>query len=238
MTPNPFSKLRRRTTNWRFEQKAKRESLKRKGKGPFRGPTREGIFQTVNVGAGKWQNMEPTAKKFPKRQYVAVDTAYVPEWAAGSRLPASGSILRKIPNITLRDTNISKVIEEMKQKQQKTRHITVDMPDPDRDPEKLFTVIFDEAPQILLPNGKIFVSTESPHIATIIQLQSRSRRFKMRELPTITPEKKQRLTTTMSAYFEDKTIKGQKMVRQFEITFGLKKAIPDKNQRHHWPRTR
>ncbi|HIH22080.1 MAG: hypothetical protein J4478_02920 [Candidatus Diapherotrites archaeon] len=52
-------------------QKAK--SLKRVGKGPFRGPTPEGVFQTIDVGAGTAKWLRQQARKFPRRKYVAVE---------------------------------------------------------------------------------------------------------------------------------------------------------------------
>jgi|GEM_PF-4634584 len=52
------------------------KSLKRIGRGPFRGPTPEDVIQTLDVGAGTTPLTLDKAKMYKHRKYLVADPIY------------------------------------------------------------------------------------------------------------------------------------------------------------------
>lgn len=209
--------------------------LKRRGKGPFKGYTPRRTFQTVDVGAGFGDWLRDQAVKFPGRKYVAVDPAF------GSHLEKKGQELRNLriifkplrtSRVVVKPMKISEFIDEMESKGLKTRHINIDLPD-EQIEQYNFDKLFREAQRILIPNGKIFVSSEKAGIIYDIKALANKHGLKTRLLRPFekgSPETKK--TLFMRNYgFEFK-------IHRLEITFGLKKAIPLKMQRRKWPNSK
>mgnify|MGYP001612625527 CR=1 FL=1 len=164
--------------------------LKRRGKGPFRGPSPSNVFQTVDVGTGRGNRLESIAKRFPKRKYVAVEKLFKdPEhdllWstAASPRIPA----LKKA-GVVVRPQELRSFIDYMERHGQRTRYINFDMPIPGgftQFKEYLgdrygFRKLFANVPKILLPNGKIFVKTENLDFVDFLQRLAKRHGLKTR----------------------------------------------------------
>src|SRR3989344_2430673 len=126
--------------------------LRKRGR-PFKGPTPEGVFQTVDVGSAGAEWLRQRAQKFSRRKYAAVDPYYAkPEIEfLPKNLGASGVLVRAV--------KISDFIDEMKAKGWRTRHFNIDMPEPFlRINDKYdFPRLFSEAEHGMLPGGQIFI---------------------------------------------------------------------------------
>lgn len=165
--------------------------LKRRGKGPFRGPTPPKVFQAVDIGTGDGRRLESIAKRFPNRKYVAVDpslhekvlgSAFAPPRGTAERLSQAG--------INVRPEKAMSFIEEMKKRGEKTRFISINMPSHAKNEghwrdDYGFRHIFESVPKILLPNGKIFITTESPEFAEHLKKMAEDAGLKTRPLREI-----------------------------------------------------
>ncbi len=193
--------------------------LKRIGKGPFGRLTQPKIFQTVDIGSGKAEWIMRRAKRNSLRNYAVVDPAYCDKdfWSV---FAAGQTIAKDFPNIKVAPQYYSAFIDEMKKNGWKARHINIDMPDIATSLEGLFR----EAPNILLPNGKIFVTAGSKNIINNLCKDAEEHGLKVRELKPLLSGHIQRLTGYMKEF-------SQTEFYRLEITFGLKKAIPDKKAR-------
>ncbi|HLD58035.1 MAG TPA: hypothetical protein VI977_00125 [archaeon] len=216
----------------------KRESNKL---GPFRGQPPRKVFQMLDIGSGRGDFLARRAAANPRRIYAAVDPIYdvrrTEARAAHDELAKSnaafGTIFRvllgKHRNIRIIGKDFSEFIGEMKRKGWKTRSINIDMPSPlhtrrQMDYEKIFSQVQD----ILLPNGKIFVASEDKKTIEHIKNAAEKCGLKAREMPPLTGKERKRLTMQMRFQGTD--------IYRLEITFGLKKALPEREQRKNWPR--
>ena len=146
---------------------------------------------------------------------------------------AFGTIFRVLlgrhRNIRIIGKDFLGFIDEMKRKGLKTRSINIDMPLPLHTRRPMdYEKIFSHAQDILLPNGKIFVASEDMKTLEHIKRAAENCGLKARKLKPLTGIEKKRLTLQMR--FLDT------LIYRLEITFGLKKAIPDKAQREKWTR--
>ena len=228
MVLKTIQKARRRVRHWFFERGAKRMSLKRKGSGPFRGPTPSGVFQTVDSGAGTGEYVLGQARRYSQRKYVAIDPRFNPEIqfnnaAEAARLKQNG--------VHVSDLQLQDFIGVMKQNHWKTRYINVDM---SAIPEEDYHVrtFFEELPNVLLPNGKVFFAGEWKILLAQVKKAAEAHGFKTRwrkNFPT------RGLRTTDMRKFESMDVINPG-IKRLEITYGLKAAIQNKNQRRNWPR--
>ena len=223
-----------------------------KRRGLFRGKTPANVFQTVDVGSHSSHYIPLQARKIPGRKYALVDPKF------NSRANYAPSIGTFIPylrglGVRVRSKTISKFLGEMVQKGWKTRHFNIDMPLP-WDPEAKpvygtwrdsydFKKWFQLAPKVLVPNGKIFISSERSDMLGDIASFARQAGLKVRELKPfkthsngkpIPIERYHRLTPTMRFNMDPKYGPGIIQIFRIEITLGLKKAIPEKANRRNW----
>jgi len=201
--------------------------------GPFRGPAPRGVFQTIEVGSGRGEFVESRAEKHPHRRYAAVEPNYAPG-SLSEVMNIRREKLRQQPNISLYSQRIEHALDEMRKEGIRARHMNIDMPIPIEartEYLKMWKKIFELAPHILLPNGSIFVSSESTETLKTISEMARKAGFRVRALKPIQESAKTRRTYFME-YFHDSEYK----IHRLQITFGLKKAIPKKWGRRNWPR--
>lgn len=263
--------------------------LKRRGKGPFRGPSPQNVFQTVDVGTGRGYRLESIAKRFPNRKYVAVERLFrypEHEWSGSTTSPPRIPALKKA-GVVVMPQDLRTFIDYMKRHGQRTRYINFDMPIPGgfthikeylRD-RYGFRKLFANVPHILLPNGKIFVKTENLDFIGFLQRLAERQGLKTRPpLRINVADIKRSIGSTQTIYAPAKQLKPNKvramidkvetrteksarrtqegmgnsetfgghpitsfMADKFgfyvlEITYGLKKAIPNKKKRRRWPR--
>ncbi len=173
------------------------------------------------MGSGHADIPASLAKRFPNRKYAVVE----PLMAPGKKFDYRARELIK-RGVLVFPGSISRFLDFMKKNGLKTRHINVDMPEPlshfgDYDFDKLFR----EAPNVLLPNGKIFFSTEEPALIKILSELAGRHGLKARKLNSfpsrIHPNRK-------TGYMQ---LLGQPVIYRVEITFGLKKAFSKKFER-------
>jgi len=131
---------------------------------------------------------------------------------------------------------LSEFINEMKQHGWKTRHFNIDMPDTgDVVGEYFLKKFFRELPNILLPNGKVYVSSELPGTLEEIAQEAQKHGLKVRQLPNLTEKNEKRLTEFMQTH--GSLFAGDQFrIYRIEITYGLRKAIPNKEKRRTWPK--
>ncbi len=190
---------------------------RRSGKSrPFRGLTPAGVFQTVDIGSG----MHPSsfifrrAERNPRRSYVATDRV-LPEIA-----PA---------NVRRELAPIQTFLNEMIEKGWKTRHINMDMPFPLM-AITLAPLLFRAMPRVLLPNGKVYVTTENLDDLEILKDQAKKNGFTARIMKDLSPRaaaSRTQFTRSLSSLMEGNTYP----IHRMEITYPLKRAHPTKVER-------
>jgi hypothetical protein len=90
--------------------------------------------------------------------------------------------------------------------------------------------VLSNAPHILLPNGKIFLTTEQESFARIAEKEAKKSGFSVRRKPLPHPRQTQKIGANARSF-----IAGFSLVR-LEITFPLRKAFPAKKDRRAWPK--
>ena len=140
----------------------------------FRGPTRDGLFQTIDLGSGNSQHLIAMARKNPKRTYFGIDAKY------------TKSALRELhgplpKNFKFAKTNAIQALKRLIERKIKTRHISIDIPG-----QLLLELdnIFKYAKEVLLPRGKIYLTTESI-MDSWWTTPARKNGFSVRELPNL-----------------------------------------------------
>jgi len=195
----------------------------RKGKfKPFAGNPKKGVFQTVEFGAGDAEHISNRAWKSPKRKYAAVDPrmTYIEDLMAYKNLEATKQ-------------SMEGYIDAMKRSGTKTRHIAIRMPNPKDIRSNDFSIrsLLKEAKHVLLPNGKIFVTTESGYVVHRLVRTAMEEGFSVRE-PAALAQPKTRVERMMMDL-------RKKPVYRIELTYKLKTAMPGntkeaKEKRKHW----
>lgn len=206
--------------------------LKKQGKGPFRGKTPSNTFQTVDFMSGNAAWIRGQAKRFPQRKYAAVE----PDFGTGDLQNQNMWRLRhEQHNLHASKKDMLSFIEEMKQKNERTRYINIDMPYPSHSAGTEFRTLFRETPHILFPNGKIFIASESLRSLQELEKNAKTEGLRTRFLKPFLPKDQKRLTTTMTHFFSHSENQRAEGIHRLEITFGLKKAVPNKSRRKKWP---
>lgn len=123
----------------------------KRGKRPFRGAAEGKVYQTLDVGAGKGRRIAKQAAKFPNRKYAIADFAARP-------------IGKK--NVRVFQKAADRALDKAAEEGLKFRHVNMDMPAGDLLDAKYVKGMLRKLKKVLLPNGKIFISTNDvPHWA-------------------------------------------------------------------------
>ncbi len=216
--------------------------LKRRGKGPFRGATPKGIIQTVDVGTGMPIGFLKKTRENPQRKYAIVEPLYGKKSlirAMLARDPHRVTFLKTIRKrskvlekrgVIVRAEKIRDFIKRMVREGIRTRYVNIDMPAPAGIiiDSYGFRELFKKAPEVLLPNGKIFISCENDFLLGILKNRAQKEGLKVRWLKKLHPK------AARTKYQKQFTAEGHPIFR-LEITYGLKKAIPNKAERRKWP---
>lgn len=175
----------------------------------FRGGTPPDTLQTIDIGAGRGnylmrQAFRGKTMKWEPRKYVAVDPRYDTEYlpARSNGVKVTYSNLRRVAldiqnrGVTTHPFTMQKTINWLQKNGLKTRHINVDYPyfeSPSEYRNALAesTRLARALPHVLLPNGKIFMTTEQKEWVAIVQKLSKkfNLRIKIRELSTTNKRK-------------------------------------------------
>jgi len=202
------------------QKQAEKTRGEKKSGGLFRGPTPEKAIQTVSIGEGLGPYIETQAKKFPNRKYVAVDPAYKGVRTLhrdyAKRLEDLGAGVRAKEAVP--------AVEQLIREGYKVRHFNVDMPNmPLRGEERQYAIEkfgFDrflrKAKKVLLPNGKVYFTSEVPEYLEAIAELAREAGYKTRALG--------RQQNLQKSSFIGRTIRNVRPVFRLECTFGLKEA--------------
>jgi hypothetical protein len=188
------------------------------------------IVQTLHVGAGESiAHIERAAERFPHKRYAVVDDLYCYGRFKELRKKLEGAGISVYPN------KIHEAVKMMRENGIMARHINFDMPYP-RAAFYRFSQLFREIAKggILLPNGKIFIKSESCNFLN--EVGEIAARFGLKAKPPklfLSREmlRKQKrgsavnITDTMRRVLH----KG-KTIYLLEITLGLKKAAKSTRQ--------
>jgi tRNA G46 methylase TrmB len=134
----------------------------------FKGGTRENVIQTLDIGASFGEVMRKQAQKFPGRKYAVVDPVYESASMGGvCYYKGKPFLIQKILDANKRAGVITSAlyarekIAELARKGIKLRHVNFQMPNPAQEHNYNFEAIFHGLKRVLLPNGKIFMSSEN-----------------------------------------------------------------------------
>jgi len=199
-------------------------------RGPFRRPTKPNEIQTLDIGVGKGRRFVAKAAKRPEREYVGVDLSIDVEDVNGKNYKVFGS------------TRANDYLKQCVDNSIKVRNINFDLPRPVGDVYRI-EEFFKLLPKVLLPNGKVFMNSESPEYLDSVSRIALAKGYSVRrrELPLreYLAKAKGRLGgTVMSEYMEQffTAHKFYKTLYVLEITYPLKLAYPnDRLRRKVWP---
>jgi hypothetical protein len=133
----------------------------------FKEPTPEGVFQTVDVGAGRSEYILRQVKRFPDRNYAVVDPVYA-EFTEHDGSPTSKLLTElKNRNVTVSKQRLERFLQTMKDNGLTARHFNFDMPE-NNDARSTSIIeqyslknFFSLLPGVLAPNGRISFTSES-----------------------------------------------------------------------------
>lgn len=235
--------------------------------GPFRGPTPEGVIQTLDVGVGIRdedggpKRFKTNVEKHREREYLGIDE-YL-------RFPEVGQ------NFKLERIRFLEKILELIKEGKKVRSINFTYPMRFISSYEL-NKIFPLLSEVLLPNGKVFVTSEDldfvRHFIGLARNAGYAIRLKRRYtnedidklvLYELKPEEiedllKRRYSSEDFEKIKEQVRKAKEAGKRgtisnlpltfyqnqfldrnpyfLELTYSLKTAIPDKEQRRNWPR--
>jgi len=215
----------------------KPQGLKKSGKGPFRGKTPKGVFQTIDVGSGRGKYITAHARKFPGRKYAAVDPGYSD--ATCKRAYAYSLRQLRAAKVEVSTAKGEEYLAELAAKNVKTRHVHISFMCRSAN----WMNILRSARKVLLPNGKIFITDAGPYLWnklstmkwSLLEIGLKVRRMKPLTDPKIIKRK-----------WPNFLFRGgnDDFVENFEITHSLKNAFPNegrrgnvKEKRRNWPRS-
>ena len=214
------------------------KSLKRIGKGPFKGPTPKKVFQTIDLGSGREASyLYGQAKKNSKRKYLAIDTEGIILGGRPAGHPRFLKPYQRIPKnlkVSMKDSLLK--LQELHRLGVRSRHVQISMPSGRIFSREYLQNIAKSAAKVLLPNGKVhFLSPLEPErfegIAEAFKLEGFS--FRVAKTPeNSTQHSFAKYSPKAAAWFEQYGF----VPWQYEFTLGLKKAIPGKAKRRNWPR--
>lgn len=95
-------------------------------KRPFKGPTPEGVIQTVSIGEGDGKYLMRQGNKFPARKYLAVDPRYGGEFGEYQKVDPQ-TLLEAGVHTSSKKT--IPALDELLEKGRRVRHFNFDMPD-------------------------------------------------------------------------------------------------------------
>jgi len=205
-------------------------SLKRIGKGPFRGPTPERVFQTIDLGSGKYANyLYGQGKKYPQRKYLAVDSG---------RIVVKEKGIPSLPkNVKTSSKDALRLLEQLAGEGKRARHIEIAMPTGSLLNPAYLKKIAELGTKVLLPNGKFhFVTPVDPESFKEIRKAFENSGYSFRVVPTTEHSFKKQSPKADAWQEQYGEILGGPIAWQYEFTLRLKKAIPEKAKRRNWPR--
>lgn len=216
--------------------------LKKKGKGPFKGWTPKGVFQTIDFGAGQGIYLYHMAKKNPKRTYLAVDFKINPKGLPKNLKYSKEDALKKLQRLALQG--------------KKARHIQIAMPAGKLTHVDYLKKIAHSGKKVLIPNGKIYLILPYFSLATpesifnvidgFIEEGYSFRNIKLyhnllkQQKKSNTSQKKikeyiyraiSKYSPKASEYWEHYG----EIPLHLEFTYRLKKVFPKKEERKKWP---
>lgn len=177
------------------------------------------VLQTVDFGSGMHAEnfIFKQAGKYPNRTYAAVD----PVLKAYSKN-------KRYANLFISWKHADEFLREMRELGLKTKHVNMDMPNP-MVMLSILRAVFRNISFILVPNGKIFVTTEDHNGAKHIQEIARMYDLTTRKIVQLSAEEVDR-RTHFSHLIHNHPL-GKKPIYRVEITYPLRKAYPQKRDR-------
>lgn len=206
-------------------------------------------FDIVELGAGRANLATNGTRLRNGKKVILVDVAYSrrknrladPKFREMAKDFRKRALELHERGVTIAPGESTRFLHRMVVKNWKTKSIFIEMPHPNMfaNPIPLrekfepfvhfFKMICDVAPKVLLPNGKIYLTTERPEFVSVIEKIARERELSFRKRPSLTSEQaKWRTETTQAMAQRGNTI------FQVEVTFPLKKAFPKKDDRRRW----
>ncbi len=198
----------------------------------FRGPTPENVFQTIDIGTenGRWLIWQ--AEKNPRRQYLAIDPLF------GNREKWRKTQLEQMKprNILVEANMFQPIMDSLIKKGIRTRHINLDMLHAhdylfyealDGPITRMMGSLLSKAPRVLLPNGKIFITTEIQLYRDVIQELASKYGFSIRIKENFLPREfvdKEGSRRTNQSYYRTPFLQDHKneTIYRIELTYGLK----------------
>ncbi len=162
-------------------------------------------------------------EKNPDRSYISADLEHSKVWIreAKSQTPS---------NVVFTGTHALESIQRLIGLGYRVRHINIDYPYPGpvvdkiKNTDNYFEKVVELAPQFLLPNGKIFVTSESLDMLRQLSMIAKYHGFSVKKIVTKT------LSEAKNRTFHSENLVHHPMYR-LEVTFPLKKAFPKKEDR-------
>lgn len=206
-------------------------------------------FDIVELGAGRANLATNRTRLRNGKKVVLVDVAYSrrknrladPKFREMAEDFRKRALALHERGITIVPGESTRFLHRMVDKNWKTKSIFIEMPHPNMFANPLplrdkydpfvhfFKMVCDVAPKVLLPNGKIYLTTERPEFVSVIEEIARERGLSFRKKPSLTTEQaKWRTETSQEMSRRGKTI------FQVEITLPLKKVFPTKGERRGW----
>ena len=191
----------------------------------FRGPTPRNYFQTVSVGEGAGWYLERQAKKHPKRKYLAVDPYPVREIDETTAREAIRR-LQKAGVQVLRE-RIIPAMDKLIRQRKKVRHFNIDMPNTEEEHAPFgFNQFFEKAKKLLLPNGKVFVTSTDTEFLERLAQKARASGFSTRR-----PFQMHERSLRKTQWILDVYTHTDQIPSILECTLRLKTVFPKKWQR-------
>lgn len=164
----------------------------------FRGPTPPNVIQTLDIGSCTGDYLVKRARKNSKqeknipRKYAAVDPLYEHTIdlarVRGKQIYISNIIERLKKNNILTSSKMAhEFIQELAQKGMKVRHVNFQMPHPEQENNYNFREIFSSLKKVLLPEGKVFMSSEQSQFLARIVESAKSEGYIVSEQKTLDP---------------------------------------------------
>jgi len=212
-------------------------------------PLPQSTFECVEFGAGKPENLVRMAKMHPKRMYVAVDPAYneirpqrtVEELRKSDIDPYDNIKRPKNSGILTASATMERFIDNMICQGIRTRNIHLRMPDPQFVADRKLMdlrMLFEEARNILVPNGKILITGNTDQMLSQIINWAKENGLSAGKPVEVTTFLKARMSknpkkavVARSVYEQRFISMGRQKVWQIKITYGLKQAFPSKEAR-------
>ncbi len=152
------------------------------GKRPFKGAAPGRVFQTIDVGSEGEEWLVGRARKFKDRKYAVANPRF--------REPELQYIVKHLQEhgIAVKAMGLSQLVDEMESRGWRTRNVNIDMPDTggtDRKDLYDFPKLFSHAKNILLPGGKIFMSSENRQFLARVSGEAAKHGVKSRVRPAL-----------------------------------------------------